>query len=60
MDNLLLTIGRRQFMQRCGLLALGTLIPGLLGIRLGRVLGEYVVINGWVVPLGHLTGREDA
>jgi hypothetical protein len=59
MDSFLLKNSRRRFMQRCGLLALGALFPIFFNFRSRRATGEYVMVNGWVLPVDHLVSNPD-
>lgn len=51
---------RRRFLQQCGLFAMGTLVPVIFNLRSKDHRSDYMVINGWVIPAGHLNNHSDA
>jgi hypothetical protein len=60
LDDVLTDTRRRKFLQFCGAVAAGVLVPAFLSFRAGRSNDDYAVINGWVVPLSHLKVNIDA
>ncbi len=52
--------GRRRFLQFCGSIAAGLLVPAFLSLRTRCGNDDYAVINGWVVPFSHLKADADA
>jgi hypothetical protein len=54
------SVGRRRFLQASGLCLLGSFMPGVIGRLASRTDKGYVLVNGWVLPVTHLRGRDDA
>lgn len=60
MNDALTDNRRRQFLQLCGSVVAGVLVPAFFSFRVGHSNDDYAVINGWVVPFSHLKVYVDA